>query len=609
MSLFETYGLSAEIIAAIIELGFENPTPIQEKTIPHLSESQRDLVALAQTGTGKTAAFGLPVLQQIDSSKKNTQCIILSPTRELCIQIAKDMTNYAKYLPDVRITAVYGGASIENQMRDLKKGSQIIAGTPGRVLDMIKRGMLKINQISFLVLDEADEMLNMGFKDDIDAILETTPSEKQTLLFSATMPPEIMKIANTYMNDPLEISVGTKNSGAENVEHFYYLVNAKNRYLALKRIADINPDVYGIVFCRTRAETQDIADKLIQDGYNADALHGDLSQAQRDHVMQKFRSGHLQLLVATDVAARGLDVNDLSHIINYNLPDEREVYIHRSGRTGRAGKKGESVSIIHSKELHKIREIEKTLKRKISRKEVPGGKEICMKQLMNMINTIEKVETIDNQIEEFLPVILEKLKGMEREEIVKRFVSVEFNRFLTYYKNAPDLNIEEKSRRDDFDSTGDRSDRRGGRERGDSSFTKFFLTLGAKDGLNKLKLMDLINSNDSIAGGEIGKIEIMPGYTYFEMDARLEDAIIKAFNNKRYAGKRLKIEVKTGNAGRKSGGYNKGGENQGGDYKPNLKKAGDDRAPFKRRDDNAGGFKKRSDDRDSSSRNKGKWGR
>ncbi|MDD3687461.1 MAG: DEAD/DEAH box helicase [Bacteroidales bacterium] len=590
MSLFENYGLSEEIIAAITELGFENPTPIQEKTIPHLSESKRDLVALAQTGTGKTAAFGLPVLQQIDSSKKNTQCIILSPTRELCIQIAKDMTNFAKYLPDVRITAVYGGASIENQMRDLKKGSQIIAGTPGRVLDMIKRGMLKINQISFLVLDEADEMLNMGFKDDIDAILETTPAEKQTLLFSATMPPEIMKIANTYMNDPIEISVGTKNSGAENVEHFYYLVNAKNRYLALKRIADINPDVYGIVFCRTRAETQDIADKLIQDGYNADALHGDLSQAQRDHVMQKFRNGHLQLLVATDVAARGLDVNNLSHIINYNLPDEREVYIHRSGRTGRAGKKGESVSIIHSKELHKIREIEKTLKRNISRKEVPGGKEICMKQLMHMIDRIEHMTEIETQIEDFLPVILKKLSWMERDELIKRFVSVEFNRFLTYYKNAPDLNVEEKSR----DSKGDRSDRRGGRDHSDSSFTKFFLTLGAKDGLNKLKLMDLINSNDSIAGGEIGKIEIMPGYTYFEMDARLEDAIIKAFNNKRYAGKRLKIEVKTGSAGRKSGGYNKGNEDRGG---------------YKKRDDNGSGLKKRSDDRDSGSRNKGKWGR
>lgn len=339
MQLFENYGLSKEILKAIKELGYINPTPIQAKTIPHLLNSDRDLVGLAQTGTGKTAAFGLPILNQIDYQNKITQSIILSPTRELCVQIAKDMQNYAKYLPEIRITAVYGGASIENQIKDLRKGSQVVVGTPGRVLDLINRKVLKINQISFLVLDEADEMLNMGFKEDIDAILETTPIEKQTLLFSATMPPEIMKIASLYMHDPLEISVGTKNSGAENVEHFYYQVNAKNRYLALKRIADINPDIYGIVFCRTRAETQEVADKLIQDGYNADALHGDLSQAQRDHVMHRFRSGNLQLLVATDVAARGLDVNDLSHIINYNLPDEREIYIHRTGRTGRAGKK------------------------------------------------------------------------------------------------------------------------------------------------------------------------------------------------------------------------------------------------------------------------------
>lgn len=590
MSSFESYGLREEIIAAITELGFENPTPIQEKVIPHLLQTERDLVGLAQTGTGKTAAFGLPVLQQIDTRKNNTQCIILSPTRELCMQIAKDMTHYAKFLPEVRVTAVYGGASIETQIRELKRGTHIIAGTPGRVLDLIKRKVLKIDQISYLVLDEADEMLNMGFKDDIDAILETTPRKKQTLLFSATMPPEIMKIAENYMNDPLEISVGTKNSGAENVEHFYYLVNAKNRYLALKRIADINPDIYGIVFCRTRAETQEIADKLIQDGYNADALHGDLSQAQRDHVMQKFRGGHLHLLVATDVAARGLDVTNLSHIINYNLPDEREIYIHRSGRTGRAGKKGESVSIIHSRELHKIREIEKTLKRKINRKDVPGGKEICMKQLMSMIDTIEKVETIDNQIEEFLPVILEKLSNMEREELIKRFVSVEFNRFLTYYKNAPDLNISEKPGRDDFGGDS-KFERKGGRERSsDSNFTKFFLTLGAKDDLTKLKLMDIINSNDSLTGAEIGKIEILPAYTFFEMETRVEEAVLKAFNNKRYAGKRLKIEVKNDGGSRKSSGFNKDGDDRGG---------------YKRRDDKPGNFRKRSDSRDSGSRSGG----
>lgn len=538
MQLFENYGLSKEILKAIKELGYINPTPIQAKTIPHLLNSDRDLVGLAQTGTGKTAAFGLPILNQIDYQNKITQSIILSPTRELCVQIAKDMQNYAKYLPEIRITAVYGGASIENQIKDLRKGSQVVVGTPGRVLDLINRKVLKINQISFLVLDEADEMLNMGFKEDIDAIIETTPIEKQTLLFSATMPPEIMKIASLYMHDPLEISVGTKNSGAENVEHFYYQVNAKNRYLALKRIADINPDIYGIVFCRTRAETQEVADKLIQDGYNADALHGDLSQAQRDHVMHRFRSGNLQLLVATDVAARGLDVNDLSHIINYNLPDEREIYIHRTGRTGRAGKKGEAITIIHNRELHKIREIEKLLKKPINRRQVPDGKEVCTKQLMHIIDRIEHLSEIDPEIDQFLPIILKKLSWLDRDELIKRFVAVEFSRFLTYYKNAYDLN------EPDFKEN-KRSNK--AKNQGKSGYTKFFLTLGAKDGLNKGKLLDLINTNDNIAGADIGKIEIMPGYTFFEMDSNYENEVIRAFNNKRYAGKRLKIEIKNSN--------------------------------------------------------------
>lgn len=545
MQIFESYGLGKEITDAIKELGYENPTPIQEKTIPHLLSSDRDLVGLAQTGTGKTAAFGLPILNQIDLENKTTQSIILSPTRELCVQIAKDMQNYAKYLPEIRITPVYGGASIENQIKDLKKGSQIVVGTPGRVLDLIKRKVLKINKISFLVLDEADEMLNMGFKEDIDSILETTPSEKQTLLFSATMPPEIMKIASTYMKNPLEISVGQKNSGAENVEHFYYQVNAKNRYLALKRIADINPDIYGIIFCRTRIETQEIADKLIQDGYNADALHGDLSQAQRDHVMHKFRKGNLQLLVATDVAARGLDVNNLSHVINYNLPDEREIYIHRSGRTGRAGKKGEAISIIHNKEFHKIREIEKILKKPINKKQVPDGKEVCTKQLMHIIDRIEDLTEINTEINEFLPVILKKLSWLDRDELIKRFVAVEFSQFLDYYKNSVDLNEPDKNENKNSRKSSERANK-GGKV----GYTKFFLTLGSKDGLNKLKLLDLVNSNDSLAGADIGKIEIMTGYTFFEMDSSFENEILKAFNNKRYAGKRLKIEVK--NSSRKA---------------------------------------------------------
>ncbi len=577
MLTFKDFKLSKNIISAIDELGFINPTPIQEKTIPHLLNTDRDLVGLAQTGTGKTAAFGLPILQQVNSKNKYTQCIILSPTRELCIQISKDMMNYAKYLPEVRVTAVYGGASIENQIRDLKKGSHIIAGTPGRVLDLLKRKVLKINQIKFLVLDEADEMLNMGFKDDMDAILETTPKDKQTLLFSATMPKEIRNIASNYMNNPEEISVGTKNSGADNVEHFYYLVQARNRYLALKRIADMNPNVYGIVFCRTRRETQEIADKLIQDGYNADSLHGDLSQAQRDHVMNRFRTKLLQILVATDVAARGIDVNDLSHIINYNLPDEREVYIHRSGRTGRAGRKGISVSIIHSKEIHKIREIEKILKKPITKKDVPGGAEICMKQLMGMVDRVEKIETIDNQIEEFLPTIYDKLSDFSREDLIKRFVSVQFNRFLKYYKNAPDLNAKAKDR----DTRNGKDDRSKRKNNGKFKFTKFFLTLGSKDELTKFKLMDLINNNDELAGVEIGKIEVLKSFTFFEVDSIKEKEVIKAFNNRRYQGKRLKIEVKKSEGPRASGSKKHGKE--GGELKKRNDRRGTSNSDRRRR--------------------------
>ncbi|MDL2262482.1 DEAD/DEAH box helicase [Bacteroidales bacterium OttesenSCG-928-I21] len=543
MLSFKNFVLNNNLLKAIDELGFTTPTPIQEKVIPYLLSSKHDLIGLAQTGTGKTAAFGLPILQQITPKKESTQAIILSPTRELCVQIAKDMNNFAKYQPEIKITAVYGGASIENQIKSLKKGSHIIAGTPGRVLDLIKRRVLKIDAIDFLVLDEADEMLHMGFKDDIDAILSTTPNTKQSLLFSATMPPEIMKIAENYMNTPVEISVGKKNSGAENVVHFYYMVNAKNRYLALKRIADINPDIYGIIFCRTRKETQDVADKLIQDGYNADSLHGDLSQAQRDLVMNKFRTRHLQLLVATDVAARGLDVNNLSHVINYNLPDDNEVYIHRSGRTGRAGKKGEAISIIHSKELHKIRNIEKTLKKNIERKPVPNGKDICMKQLMNMIDKIETIETIDNQIEDFLPIIMDKLSWLEREDLIKRFVSVEFNRFLTYYKNAPDINISEKESKLDNQDLPKRKSGKKGR----NNFTKFYINLGEKDKFTKLRFLDMINNNDSLSSADIGKIEILKTHTFFEIDSNYENQVIKIFKNRRYEGRRLKIEVKSQN--------------------------------------------------------------
>src|SRR6056297_2425579 len=447
MTLFNEMGLNPEIQLAIEEIGFEQPTPIQEKVVPFLMNDKQDLVALAQTGTGKTAAFGLPILQQIDTTKKATQTLILSPTRELAMQIANDLENYAKHLTKINIAVVYGGADIKKQINQLERGAQIVVGTPGRTLDLLKRKKLKVNEIRWLVLDEADEMLSMGFKDDLDAILETSPASKQTLLFSATMPKEIVTIAGKYMEDPLEIAVGKNNTGAENVEHHYYLIHARDRYIALKRIADMNPHIYGIIFCRTRAETKEVADKLMRDGYNADALHGDLSQAQRDHVMARFRNKHLQMLVATDVAARGLDVTDLTHVINYNLPDDPEVYIHRSGRTGRAGKRGISVTLIHLREQGKLRQVEKKVNKKFIKKPVPLGKEICAKQLFNLIDGVEKAEVNEARIEAFMPVIYKKLAWLEREDLIKHFVSVEFNRFLGYYEDAPDINVDESAHR------------------------------------------------------------------------------------------------------------------------------------------------------------------
>lgn len=553
MSLFTNFGLNDKIVQAVTNLGFEKPTPIQEKVIPQLLNSEKDIIGLAQTGTGKTAAFGLPIINNINANQKHTQAIILSPTRELCVQIAKDLTAYSALLPEVKIAAVYGGASIETQIKALKTGAHVVAGTPGRVLDLIKRKALKIDKIKYLVLDEADEMLNMGFKDDLDAILSTTPEFKQTLLFSATMPEDIQRIAEDYMMQPVEISVGKKNSGSENVEHIYYLVSAKNRYLALKRVVDINPNIYGIVFCRTRKETQEVADKLIQDGYNADSLHGDLSQAQRDAVMAKFRSKHLQLLVATDVAARGIDVNDLTHIINYNLPDERETYIHRSGRTGRAGKKGTCITIVHTREEHKIREIERLLKKEISRKKIPEGKEICMIQLMSMIDKVLAIETIDGQIKEFLPAIMLRLQSLEREELIKRFVSTQFNRFLNYYKGSADINIYEKEGKKAKGKKGETSSRQKRKSANDDDFSKkgrkvkyskFLITVGEKDGLTKMKLMDVINSSDLLAGAEIGKIDISIGHTTFELDSDYQEMVKKVFKNRRFMGKRLKIEQK-----------------------------------------------------------------
>ncbi len=551
MTLFNEMGLSAEIQSAVEALGFVQPTPVQEKVIPFLLENNQDLVALAQTGTGKTAAFGLPIIQQIDAESKTVQALILSPTRELAIQIGKDLENFSKNLKQVKIAVVYGGADIKKQIKDIEKGAQIVVGTPGRTLDLIQRSKLKVNKIEWVVLDEADEMLSMGFKDDLDGILENTPDTKQTLLFSATMPKEIVAISKKYMHDIHEISVGKKNTGTANVEHNYYLVHAKDRYLALKRIADVNPNVYGIIFCRTRAETKDVADKLMQDGYNADALHGDLSQAQRDFVMSRFRGKHLQMLVATDVAARGLDVNDLTHVINYNLPDDPEVYIHRSGRTGRAGKRGISVTLIHMREKGKLKQVEKTVNQPFIKKLVPSGREICEKQLFNLIDKVEKVEVNNEQIGEFMPVIYKKLAWLEREELIKHFVSVEFNRFLKYYENSIDINVDE-SRHIEKEKRGDRKGKRRedrirgdrGKSRGGSfNFSRYFFNLGKKNGVNKRAILDLINQNTKGKSIEIGNIDVLKSFSFFEIDSRFEKDITKAFKNVRFKGQKVNIEL------------------------------------------------------------------
>lgn len=579
-------GLSAEIQSAIEDLGFVQPTPIQEKVIPFLLESKQDMVALAQTGTGKTAAFGLPIIQQIDPGKRSVQVLILSPTRELAMQIASDLENYSKNLGKIKIAVVYGGSDIRKQISDIENGAQIVVGTPGRTLDLIKRKKLKVNEIRWVVLDEADEMLSMGFKDDLDAILETSPAEKQTLLFSATMPQEIVQISKKYMSNIFEITAGKRNTGTANVEHNYYLVHAKDRYLALKRIADVNPSIYGIIFCRTRMETKEVADKLMEDGYNADALHGDLSQSQRDFVMQRFRGKHLHMLVATDVAARGLDVNDLTHVINYNLPDDPEVYIHRSGRTGRAGKKGISVTLIHLREKGKLKQVERTVNQPFIKKMVPSGKEICEKQMFSLIDKVENIEVNNEQIGEFMPVIYKKLAWLDREELIKHFVSVEFNRFLTYYENAPDINVDESHHSErDFSGRGERSERgdrgdrrdrgdrgdrgkrndrdsrnsRDGRDsredfgnkserggRGNYEFSRFFFNMGKKNGIGKRTIIDMINQNMPNKNIEIGSIEVLKGFSFFEVDKRFENEVLKAFKDATYKGQRIGIDIAKG---------------------------------------------------------------
>lgn len=529
---FDELGIDEKILTAIKELGFETPTPIQTEVIPHLMyDDSPDLVGLAQTGTGKTAAFGIPLIQKTDTSLNKIQYLILSPTRELCLQICDDLESFAKYREDVSIAAVFGGASIEKQIQKIKKGVHIVSATPGRLVDLINRKVINLSRIKTVVLDEADEMLNMGFRDDLERILSETPQTKNTLLFSATMPKEVVAISNKYMNNPVEVTIGRKNSGADNVEHYCYIVHAKERYSALKRIVDFHPEIYGIVFCQTRRETQEVANQLIRDGYNADALHGDLSQVQRDQVMNKFRIKHLKLLIATDVAARGLDVENLTHIINFNLPDELDVYTHRSGRTGRAGKNGVSIAIANLKEKGKLKQIEKKLNKQFTYLNVPQGKAICEKQLFYLIDRMEKVEVDYSQIDPLLPVIYKKLQWLDREELIKKFVSVEFNRFLEYYKKLPDLISPSES-----SSKGKEKKRPG-------SFTRFFINLGKTDDISPSALISLINEFTLSRDIKIGEIEILRNFSFFEADSDSVDLIAESFKNKEFKKRKINLEI------------------------------------------------------------------
>lgn len=547
MMTFEELGVSDELLLAIGEMGFEVPMPVQAKVIPHLLNEDNDVVALAQTGTGKTAAFGLPVLQRLDASKRCPQAVILSPTRELCLQIAGDLADFSKYMPEVSVLPVYGGSSIESQIRSLRKGVQVIVATPGRLLDLIKRGVAHLDNVHTVILDEADEMLNMGFLDSINEVLSHVPEQRKMLMFSATMPPEIGKIAKNYMRDPVEFVVGQRNEGAANVNHIYYMVNARDKYLALKRIADNNPSIYAIIFCRTRRDTQEIADKLIQDGYNADALHGDLSQQQRDLTMKKFRDRVISILVATDVAARGLDVDDLTHVINFGLPDDTAVYTHRSGRTGRAGKTGVSVSIVHSREKGKIRDIEKIIGKKFERKEVPSPEHIIEKQLYNLAHRLECVEVNDEQIDKYFTGVSRKLGWLSGEDLLKRVLSLEFNRLLDYYKDAPVIDVvdDKKSRKDKKEKADNkpRTNKEKDRRTAEKGMARVYINLGKADGFYAKDLIEIINKWVPGARVEVGRIDLLPGYSLFDVKKGDAKRVVASLKGSDFLGKRVFSEI------------------------------------------------------------------
>lgn len=575
MNKFEALGLSEAIVKAVIDMGFETPSEVQEKAIPILLDKETDIVALAQTGTGKTAAFGFPLIEKVDNQSRITQGLVLSPTRELCLQIANELKNYSKFVPGLNVVAIYGGSSITDQAKQIKRGAQIVVATPGRMQDMINRRMVDISNIGYCVLDEADEMLNMGFYEDINAILSHTPEDKNTWLFSATMPKEVASIAKRFMTAPMEITVGHKNTGSKNVSHEYYVVNSRDRYAALKRLADANPDIFSVIFCRTKRDTQKVAENLIEDGYNAAALHGDLSQNQRDLVMKSFRNRQIQMLVATDVAARGIDVDDVTHVINYQLPDEIETYTHRSGRTGRAGKSGVSMVIVSKSEVRKIKSVERIIKKSFERKEIPNGEEICQVQLFHLASDIGKAE-INHEIDSYLPSIYDALEDFSKEELIKKLFSVEFSRFHNYYKNAKDLNA--VNDRESYSRDGS---------------TRYFINVGEKDGFDWMTLKDFLKELLDFGRDDVSRVDVKESFSFFNTNAEHQEKVLTVFDDFKLEGRKINVEISKdsrrrnrrgrdgndsrGKGRRRSSGFKpkgKGGfqgrnnDNRGGDRKP-----------------------------------------
>ncbi|WP_040250623.1 DEAD/DEAH box helicase [Psychroserpens mesophilus] len=586
MNTFKELGLNEDLLAAINDLGFETPSDVQAKAIPILLEKDTDLVALAQTGTGKTAAFGFPMLQKINIDSRTTQGLILSPTRELCLQITNELKLYGKYCKGLNVTAIYGGASITDQARSVKRGAQIIVATPGRMKDMISRNMVDISKIEFSVLDEADEMLNMGFYEDITDILSHTPKDKNTWLFSATMPKEVSNIAKKFMHSPIEITVGNKNESTNQVSHEYYLVNARDRYQALKRLSDANPDIFSVIFCRTKRDTQKVAENLIEDGYSAGALHGDLSQNQRDLVMKSFRNKQIQMLVATDVAARGIDVDDITHVINYQLPDEIETYTHRSGRTGRAGKTGVSMVIVSKSEVRKIKSIERIIKKEFEKKEIPDGMEICEVQLMSLANKIHNTE-VNHEIDKYLDSINNLFADTDKDELIKKFFSVEFTRFFNYYQKSKDLNVSDSSRG---------SERESGRDYGGSkNETRYFINVGRKDGYDWMKLKDFLKEVLELGRDDVFKVDVKDSFSFFNTEKELQEKVLAFFTDYKHDGRFVNVEVSEDKGGRSRGGRRDGGNRKRNDSKPR----GERRSSGRRSDSGSGN---RSDRRSSGRR-------